>query len=335
MPKTIYDIAKAAGVSIATVSRVFNSTDSVKESTRKKVLDIAEELGYHPQVFAQGLARRKKNSLMMLVPVISNYYLTEILRGTQDYLSTHDFELTIINIKQDMDVFKQAENILKRQWADGYLLVSLHLSKKQLKSLQKYQIPVCLIDDDFENFDSVSFNNVKGGYTATRYFLKKGYTRIANLSANPKAPPVQERLAGYKNALAEFDIPFEEELVVTGDIHIRDGFTEESGYKAMKKILKLDPLPEACFCASDIKAVGAIKAMREVEIEIPMISSDNLSISEYIGLSTIRQPMYKMGFTATKNLIRRIKNPTAPVTHKTYQPKLIIRSSSEVVEPQL
>lgn len=335
MAKTIYDIAKAAGVSIATVSRVFNQTSSVKKSTREKILAIADEIGYHPQAFAQGLAKRKKGIIMMLVPVMSNYFFTEILRGIQDYLASHHFELNIVNINQGLDVFKQTENIIKRRWADGYLLTSLHLNEAQYEALRKYQVPISLIDDDFEEFDSVFFDNVKGGYMATMYLLKKDYQRICVISANPSAKPLQGRLQGYKTALKEYNISFDENLIVSGDINIKDGFTESSGYKAMKKILQIDPLPDACFCTSDIKAFGAKKAMGEANIEIPIISYDNLSISDYIGLSTISQPMYEMGYTATKNLVQRVSTPNEPVLHHLYQPELIIRSSSEVNESQL
>lgn len=334
MAKTIYDIAKAAGVSIATVSRVFNQTSSVKKSTRDKILAIADEIGYHPQAYAQGLAKKEKGIIMMLVPVMSNYFFTEILRGIQDYLASHHFELNIVNINQNLDVFTQTENIIKRRWADGYLLTSLHLDDKQYEALLKYKVPVSLIDDDYEQFDSVSFDNKRGGYMATMYFLKKGYRRIWVISANPAAKPLQGRLEGYKTALEEYSIPYNKNFIVSGDINIKDGFTEHSGYKAMKKILQADPLPDACFCTSDIKAFGAKKAMQEANVEIPLISYDNLSISDYIGLSTISQPMYEMGYTATTNLVKRIENHNEVSMHHLYQPKLVIRTSSEVSESQ-
>jgi len=120
VPNTIYDIAKAAGVSIATVSRVFNKKGRVKEATRQKVLRVADELGYHPQVFAQGLARKKKNSIMMFVPIMSNHFFMEVLSSIQDKLTDRNFELNIVHITPDEDVFSQVEFQLKRQWADGY-----------------------------------------------------------------------------------------------------------------------------------------------------------------------------------------------------------------------
>lgn len=330
MPKTIYDIAKAADVSIATVSRVFNRSNTVKESTRKKIVKIADEMGYHPQAYAQRLASKKKNSIMMLVPVMSNHFFTEILKGSQDILVDLNIELTIQNVNQEMGVFKQVEQILKRQWADGYLLVSLHLSDQQLRKLKRFNVPLSLLDDVSPLYDSVGFDNVAGGYKATAYLLGKGYHDVVFLSGKTTSKPVKERLQGYKNALSEYHIPFSNEHVILGNSMDRDGFTEKSGYEAMLKILTLDPLPGAVFCSSDIKAIGALKAMRDENVNLPLVSYDNLSISEYIGLSTVHQPMYDMGYQATKHLIERIENPLAKICDFVHDPELIIRSSSEV-----
>jgi len=330
LAKTIYDIAKAAEVSIATVSRVFNRSGTVKESTRKKVLNIADEMGYHPQAYAQGLASKKKNNIMMLVPVMSNYFFTEILKGTQDILSNENIELNIVNINQEKGAFKQVEQIIKRQWADGYLFVSLHLDDSDLKKLRRYNVPISLLDDYSNYFDSVAFDNEKGAHMATKYLLDKGYKRIAFLSGRSDAIPVLQRMNGYKLALAENKIEFDADLVVLGDTMERDGFTEKSGYEAMQKLLSADIDVDACFCTSDIKAIGAQKTMREHKKSIPLISYDNLTISEYVELTTIHQPIYDMGYNATELLLKRIESPEAEVSNVILSPKLIIRSSSEV-----
>ena len=330
MAKTIYDIAQAAGVSIATVSRVFNSSDSVKVSTKERILALADEMGYHPQAYAQGLASKQKNSVMMLVPVMSNYFFTEILKGAQDMLSDKNIELNILNISQEKNTYAQVEQIIKRQWADGYLLVSLHLQEEDLKKLKRFHVPVSLLDDFSPTFDSVSFDNKKGAYKATEYLIHKGYRRIAFLSGQINSFPIRDRIHGYRNALENHKIPFDESLIVPGDSMDRDGFTEKAGYQAMNKVLNLSPVPDACFSSSDIKAVGALKSMKEHDVSLPMVSYDNLSISEYIGLSTIHQPMYDMGYRATKYLLSRIENSKQLVYDYVHEPKLIIRSSSEV-----
>ena len=330
MTKTIYDIAKEADVSIATVSRVFNNTGTVRESTRENVLRVADELGYHPHVYAQGLASKKKNYILMLVPVMSNYFFTEILKGAQGVLANSDIELSIVNINQERGTYEQVEQVLKKRWADGYVLASLHMNDEDLQKLERYNVPVSLLDDHSPCYDSVSFDNEKGGYMATNYLLKKGYRRIVLISAKSTSIPIRYRVSGYKTALSEFNISFDEELIVTGRNLSRDGFTERSGYEAMQIILNKHPLPDAIFCTSDIKAIGALKAMREKEITLPMVSYDNLSLAEYIGLSTIHQPMYSMGHDATRNLIERINNPNAEICNDIYSPELIIRSSSEL-----
>jgi len=331
LAKTIYDIAKASGVSIATVSRVFNEKGRVKEETRQRVLEVADELGYHPQVFAQGLARKKKNSIMMFVPIISNHFFMEVLGAIQDKLNDQNFELNIVHISPNEDAFSQVELQLKRQWADGYLFVSLHFDRSQWEIFKKFEVPISVIDDSNSLFDSVSVDNIKGSYIATEYFINKGYRRISYLTAFPGAVPVQQRLEGYKEALQDNDIIFDKSLVKRGDNMSRDGFTELSGYQAMKKILSLDPLPEACVCASDIKAIGALKAMNEAETQIPLISYDNLTIAEYIGLSTVHQPIYEMGVKATDSLIKRIDNNDLKTSKTVYQPELVIRTSSEIL----
>lgn len=330
MPNTIYDIAKAAGVSIATVSRVFNNKGRVRDSTRDKVLKIADEMGYHPQVFAQGLARTKKNSIMMFVPIMSNHFFMEVLSAIQDKLTAKNFELNIVHITAGEDPFKQVEYQIKRQWADGYLFVSLHFEPEKWEILDKFNVPISVIDNSNSYFDCVSVDNVKGAYLATDYFIRKGHKRIANLTAHPAAIPVQERLRGYEMALQNASIELDDQLIQRGDDMSRDGFTERSGYQAMKKILALDPLPEACVCASDIKAIGALKAMQEYDIHIPIISYDNLTIAEYIGLSTVHQPIYKMGVEATESLIKRIEEPNRPPSKTVYKPQLVIRASSQV-----
>ncbi|MCC5914413.1 MAG: LacI family DNA-binding transcriptional regulator [Balneolaceae bacterium] len=331
MPKTIYDIAKSAGVSIATVSRVFNEAERVKPATREKILKVADQMGYQPHVYAQSLASKNKKRIMMLVPVMSNYFLTEILRGVQDSLSKHQIELSIVNINHDGNPFAQVEMHLKKRWAEGYLFVSLHLPEKKLKSLKRYDVPISLVDDYSAHFDSVSFDNREGAMIATDYLLKKGHRRIALLSAREDSIPIIGRLEGYKQALSDNKMEFDSSLVFTGENMERDGFTELSGYQGMKKILKSKKVPDACFCMSDIKAVGAQKAMREAGRRIPMISFDNLSISEYVELSTVSQPMYRMGHNATEKLISRLQedNGEMSLSHEIFKPELIIRKSSE------
>jgi len=328
---TIYDIAKKADVSIATVSRVVNNSDGIADKTREKVLKVADELGYHPQAYAQGLARKKKNIIMVVVPVLSNYFFMEVLSGIQDKISDYDYDLNIFNIQSNGgDMFAQVENIIKRQWADGYLFISTHLRDHQLEQLQNYDVPLTLVDEEYPGIDSVSVNNEEGIQKAMHYFLEQGLTRIAMISALKSSKPGEQRIEGYKKALSEAGLPIDEDLIVAGNSMYRDGFSEQNGYEAMVKLLELPNPPEACFCSSDIQAVGALKAMEESNTNMPIIGYDDITISNYIGLSTIRQPMHDMGAFATENLIARMQNKISTPTQKVFSPELVLRSSTEI-----
>ena len=327
---TIYDIAKKAGVSIATVSRVVNKSEGISEETREKVLKVADELGYYPQAYAQGLARKKKNIIMVVVPVLSNYFFMEVLAGIQDEISNHNYDLNIFNIQSDgTNMFSQVENIIKRQWADGYLFISTHLRDHELEKLKSYDMPITLIDESYEGMDSVVVDNEKGIEQAMHYFLENGLKRIGMISGLKSSKPGQQRIQGYKKALSEAGVQIDEHLIVTGDSMDRDGFSEQNGYEAMNKLLDLENPPEACFCASDIQAVGALKAMEERKVHIPVIGYDDITISNYVGLSTIRQPMHDMGSYATKKLVERMQNKEMKPTHKIFSPELILRSSTQ------
>ena len=328
--KTIYDIAKKADVSIATVSRVMNDSPEISDTTREKVLSIADELGYYPQAYAQGLARRQKNRIMILVPVISNYFFMEVLSGIQDEISDTDLELNIFNINGNGHSFyKQIETIVKKQSADAYILISTHLNQKKLKKLLKYNAPISLIDEMYAGMDSVAVDNTEGARKAVDYFIDQDFEDIAFISALTTAKPSRQRIEGYKLALKGAGIPFNEARIFTGNTMYRDGFSEQNGYEAMKKLLGQSKLPEACFCASDIQAIGAMKAMREADIKIPIIGYDDITISSYIGLSTIRQPMYKMGAVAAQKIMQRMDNQQKEAVQTTFSPELILRSSTD------
>lgn len=327
---TIYDIAKKAGVSIATVSRVVNKQEGIADKTREKVLAVADELGYHPQAYAQGLARKKKHIITVVVPVLSNYFFMEVLAGIQDEMSASPYDLNIFNVNGNGEtMFSQVETLIKRQWADGYLFISTHLKDENLKKLKRYDLPITLVDESHPDFDSVSVNNQEGIQQAMDYFIDRGWTRIAMITALKTSKPGQQRIKGYKKALREAGVMVDDSLIVTGDSMYRDGFSEENGYQAMKKLLAMDEHPEACFCTSDIQAVGALKAMKEAGVHIPIIGYDDITISDYIGLSTIRQPMYEMGAYATRRLLEHMQEEKQHPVQKEYAPELVIRSSTE------
>lgn len=324
---TIYDIAKEAGVSIATVSRVLNNSASVSTSTRDRVLAVSERLGYHPDALAQGLAKKRTRLITAIVPVLSNHFFMEVLAGMQDKLQDYDYDLNIYNVKVGDALEDQVEYMVKRGTAEGYVIISIHMSDAKADLMRRMDVPMVLIDDYHPHFDSVSVDSVEGAYQATRHLCEQGHRRIAMIAANPSSKPSNERMRGYRQALADFGLGVDEALIQSGEDLNRDGFTEQNGYDAMNRLLSAPQPPDACFCCSDIQALGAIKSMRDHGVHIPLIGFDDIKFSEFVGLSTMSQPMYHMGFMAIEKLIRRIEQPDADITHTVYSPKLVVRNS--------
>lgn len=329
MSYTIYDIAKEANVSIATVSRVFNDSSKVSKATRDKVLTVAKKAGYHPQGFAQGLASRKNNIIMAVVPVLSNYFFMQVLAGIQDKISEFNYELYIYNIKPNEDKLGQIQQLLRRKWAAAYLMVSVHLPDREWTQLKEFDDPITLVDDSYSEIDSIYVDNVHGAEVATQFLLNKGYLNPGMILPNRNSKPAQDRLKGFNNILSKYNIKVSSANVVTGETNYRDGYNEQNGYEAMQKILSLNTVPDACFCSSDIQAVGAMGALREAGVNIPIIGYDDIKIAEYLGLSTISQPMYRMGEKAVEHIIQRIDNPEAELMQYVFPTELIERTSTE------
>jgi len=256
----------------------------------------------------------------------------EILAGIQDKISSSKYDLTIYNIKafeSTQSLHHEIEHVLKKGLGDGYVLVSIHLNEPEWESLQRYHIPLVLVDEFSPCYDSVSVDSVKGAYTATKYLIDQGYRKVAMISAVETSKPARDRELGYKAALRDAGIPIDPDLIVTGDDTYRDGFTSQAGYAAMMRLLQQPNPPEACFCASDIQALGALKAINDAGVHLPIIGFDDIQLSTYLGLSTMRQPMYEMGAMALDKLLERIETPQNAVSHTVFSPELIIRSTTE------
>ncbi|MCH8496378.1 MAG: LacI family transcriptional regulator [Balneolales bacterium] len=328
MSATIYDIAREAGGSIATVSRVFNKANNVSPKTRDKVLAIAHNAGYHPYAMAQGLARKKSKLITVIVPVISNHFFMEVLAGIQDKIADEDYDLNIYNVRISDDLDQQVEYLIKRGVADGYLLISIHLNDQQWSRIKKLHNNITLIDEYHTDFDSVSVDSVEGAYLATSHLINQGYDRIAMITALENSKPAQDRIKGYSRALQDAGRIVDNSLIFSGVHYSRDGFTERNGYEAMSQVLDMEVRPDACFASSDIQAMGALKAMNDKGITIPIMGFDDLRFSEFLGLSSMKQPMYDMGWLALEKLLERMDEDSADVSHTIFSPELVVRSSS-------
>lgn len=329
---TIYDIARQANVSIATVSRVFNGSTRVSDRTRSRVLKIAQELNYQPHVSARSLASRRSDLVMAVIPMLTNYFYMEVVRGVQDALLDSEWDLLVYTAQAPEKVDTQLARALQRGRAEGVLLFSTPLTKARIAKMKQADLPVVLVDSHHPDFDAISVDNEQGGFIATQHLLEQGYRRIGLITGHKASVPALDRQMGYRRALQTAGLSVNEaHILVSEDLH-QHGYTEMAGYTAMETLLQQADPPDAVFVASDIQALGALRAIREHGLQTPndigVVGFDDIQFSIYVGLSTLHQPMYDMGKQAIQRLIQRIEDPSRPVAHTQFAPKLVVRETS-------
>jgi LacI family transcriptional regulator len=336
---TIYDVAAKAGVGIGTVSRVLNHSQRLSPETRERVLKAINELNYQPHAFARGLARKKTLAIAAIVPFFTGYFYVELLRGIQHAVSRHKYDLVLYTVDDLKKTASYIRRALHERRVDGVLLISLRIPEKYSEEFQDRKLPLVLVDAWHPAHDSITVNNKDGAYRAVRHLLERGHRSIAIVNGHLESVPAQERLAGYEAALREAGVEPQKDLMLSSDelegeaAVLNDGFNKEAGYIAMQRLLKREcARPTAVFMASDIQAMGAIKALREAGLSMPndiaMVGFDDIELAEYLGLSTVRQPMFKMGEQAVERLLALMANPQIERQHFRIRTELVVRESS-------
>lgn len=329
---TIYDIAEEAGVSIATVSRVFNDNPRVSEGTRAIVQEVAERLGYQPHVSARSLARRQTETISAIVPMLSNYFYAEVLKGLQDRMSASSFDLLVYSAPTLDEIEGQVEKALHRGRSAGVMLFSAPIKGDLERQLQQSDTPVVLVDCYHPGFDSISTDNRLGGEIAAEYLLAAGIREPAVLMANPHSVPASHRMQGFRGALERKGVHLAEDHLVVSSDGYHDGFNEQAGYDGMMTLLEAGIRPDGIFATSDVQAIGAMDALRNAHHSVPedvqIIGFDDLPIARYLGLTTLRQPMHEMGGRAFDLLMERMAHPESTVAHTVFAPSLVDRHTT-------
>lgn len=302
-------IAKLANVSIATVSRVINSSGYVKKETREKVLNIVEELGYQPNAIARSLKKGRTSLIGFIVPDISNSFFTALAKGIEGVISNKGFNLILCNSENSVERELAYIQALSERRVEGIILAPIG-RYEDYQALSPYRnLPIVLIDNYplGLDFDAVITDNFKGAYLLTKYLLDLGHTRIGIITG----PLVQltgfERLEGYKKALNESNVEIQEDLIQEGD------FKFESGYNLTKKLLSLDPRPTAIFATNNLMSIGAMVAIKEVGLSIPedisLVAFDDIDLLPLVNppITVVSQPTEEMGAIAAELILRRIE----------------------------
>lgn len=296
MKINIKDVAKKAGVSISTVSRVVNNSKAVRPKTKAKVLEAIEELGYKPNAIARSLKVKNTMTIGIMVPDISNQFYPEVVRGIEDVANMYEYNIFLCNTDLDNDKEIQYFSVLEEKQVDGIIFMGGIISDELGKRFKDSGIPIVLIGTDYKEYPSVTIDNMQASKDVIKYLINKNHKNIAMITGKAYDPIISgARKKGYKQALEESGLEYREDLIVEG------GYRFKSGYEGAKKLLALKEPPTAIFVSGDEMAIGAMRAALEKDIVIPeelaIVGFDNIDMAGkvYPSLSTVGQPMYEMG----------------------------------------
>lgn len=330
---TITDVAREAGVSIATVSRVFNDSDLVSPDTRRRVRDVATRLNYWPNAVARSLITSRTHTLGVLLPELHGEFFSSVILGIDRAARQAGFHLLVSSSHADTRELLTALRTMRGR-IDGVIVMAPDLDAPSAIRASAGTTPIVLLDPDgeVEGYDTLSIANFEGAYALTRHLLELGHRRIATITGPEGNADARGRLGGYRAALREGGGVMSPELEVRGD------FTEPAGYAAARVILDLDPRPTAIFAGNDYMAVGAMRALGEAGVSIPghlsVAGFDDIEMTRYLNppLTTVRVDTYHLGERAVHLLLaatRALRNGEERAQCNEALPtSLVVRASS-------
>jgi DNA-binding LacI/PurR family transcriptional regulator len=325
---TIYDVAEKAGVSISTVSKVLNNTGSIAEKTRQKVRETMRELNYQPSVVAS--VKKRIQTIGLLIPSIANPFMAEVARSIEDHVKNFGFSLLVCSTDNHLDNELEYISILKQKYVDGIILATGLNDYKAIKELINAEIPVALLSRDIPSLavDTVLVDDFLGGYEAVQYLISLGHRKIAMITENINWSVVRARVQGYRQALEEAGLEYNENLVLL------DNTTLDAGKQATRKLLDLPEPPTAIFASTEFLAIGAVKSARELGIHVPkdlsIVGFDDTILATVCDppLTTIAQPIQEMGKKVVELLVEEIEGPKETKQRIVLSPKLVVREST-------
>lgn len=303
---TIRDVAREAGVSVATVSRALRNLPSVAEATRARVREIADGLGYVPDPYAARLGSTIANTVLVAVPLAGQWYYAQVVTGIEAILSEagYDMTLTVVGGAQQREHFV-ADILPGLRRVDGTIIVDVDFDAEQTETIVALQAQVVAVGEHYPGLPSVSIDNEQAAHDGVSLLLAGGHRRIGFVGGM-RDPGGQDsipgkRSSGFHRAHAEAGVPVDESLILSGNFSVAGGM--ESG----RALLTREDRPDAIFCLSDEMAIGVLGAARELGLSIPedlcVLGFDDHDFSEALGLSTVRQPVVDAGETAAQMML--------------------------------
>jgi len=334
VPPTLEEVARLASVSRSTVSRVINDHPNVRTETKERVWEAIRQSDYQPNVVARSLVTNRTQIIGMVIPEVVTKIFTEpffplVLRGATESCNNHHYQLLLSLFTNPEDQEETCQRVLRSGYLDGVIVASSLLDDSLIPDILRSGIPLVSIgrypDKQVHYVDS---DNVGGARMAVEHLIRLGHRSIATITGRLGMSVGQDRLEGYRQALLAHGIPVKDELIVEGD------FTERSGMIAMQRLLPTSPT--AVFATNDVMAIGALKALRAVGLKVPqdvaLVGFDDMPTAAMVepALTTVRQPIERMGLMAVELLLTMLGNPTDEKTsaHRIILPtELIIRAS--------
>lgn len=325
---TIYDVARLAGVSTATVSRALNGTGQIAPSTRAAIEAAVEQLGYRPNTIARSLVTKSTQTIALLLPDITNPFYAALVSGIQDFVLKHDHTMLLCTTEGDPEREEQYLELLRSKQVDGALVDGLTLPPARIARFVREGFPIVCLDRDVDSTSVplVQVDNRLGARLATEHLLSLGHTRIAHVAGAPDLRISEERVAGYRETLARTGFEPDPGLVAVG------GFTAEGGYKATKTLMGRGF--SAVFAANDLSAIGVINALAEngwrVPEDVSVVGFDDLRLSAFTTppLTTIHQPALEIAQRATQLLLDLSRGKRVRKLRHLLAPELVVRRST-------
>ncbi|MCL6588708.1 MAG: LacI family transcriptional regulator [Firmicutes bacterium] len=329
------DVAQKAGVSFITVSRVLNNNGYVKPATREKVLKTIKELNYYTNHIGRALHVKSVNTIGIIIPAPANVtvhatdYYNLLLAGIEKTTMAHNFDLLLSTYGNDDPQVDYLRLYFQRK-VDGLILITPELTHPQFQVIAKDNIPCVIIGDRPLN-DGVSYvdtDNFGGICQVTEYLIKKGHRQIGFVKGADGVRNARDRFEGFQDTMRKKSLPIHDDWIFDGN------FTLESGRNAVRKIISAAKRPSALICANDLMALGALSEAKSFQIRVPqelaIVGFDGIGTTAFTDppLSTVIQPLYDMGVTASEILFRMLKDPKEKPSHKIFPVQFLERRSS-------
>ena len=327
---TIQDVARQAGVSVSTVSRVLNAKVDVAAETQEHILSVIEELGYTSNLAARSMRSRKNFLIGLIMPDIEYPFAVEIMKGVNRAVARSEFDLVVYttgNVHKSEAASHEQHYIalLNNSITDGVIIVAPAAasfeSDSPIVSIDPHQVNL--------NYPCVHATNYQGALSAMQYLIKLGHRRIGCIAGRPELESGKRRLSGYRDALETAKIPIDEALIVPGE------FSEAKGIEAATKLLTMPDPPTAIFALNDQSAMGVYQAAEKLGVKIPddlsVIGFDNIPESKYMEMTTVDQFLSKMGFLAAEMVIKLINHEEIESQILKIPTELVIRKSCRAI----